>query len=172
MYAGIDPTAGYLHVGHLVPLLSLFHFHIRGHRVIPLVCLLLFITQNPSHLTQIGGATGLVGDPSGRDTERPLASLAVVEDNVRTLKSAVTKFFSSVDRYVRRRAPTAAFQESEVKAKNNVKWFQHMDLLEFLRTVGIHARVNSMIARDRYGFLAHDLWVYRVYALVPVSSRD
>ncbi|KAH8071905.1 hypothetical protein BXZ70DRAFT_902974 [Cristinia sonorae] len=132
VYAGIDPTADYLHVGHLLPLITLYHFHLHGHRVIPL----------------IGGATGLVGDPSGRDTERQLTGSAVVEDNVRSLKSAVSQFFSQADKYVRRRAPTAPFEEAEIKAKNNLSWFKNMDLLAFLRKVGVHARVNTMIARD------------------------
>ncbi|TCD69818.1 tyrosyl-tRNA synthetase [Steccherinum ochraceum] len=132
VYAGIDPTANYLHVGHLLPLLSLYHFHIRGHRVIPL----------------IGGATGLVGDPSGRDTERPLSSEDAVEYNVRGLKSAISNFFVSADRYLRRRAPTVAYNEAEINVKNNLSWFKKMNLLEFLRDTGVHARVNTMIARD------------------------
>ncbi|THH20913.1 hypothetical protein EUX98_g8499 [Antrodiella citrinella] len=132
VYAGIDPTADHLHVGHLLPLISLLHFHVRGHRVIPL----------------IGGATGLVGDPSGRDTERALTGPIVVEDNVRNLKSAVSSFFTQATAYVRRREPNMPFKSTEVKARNNLKWFKHMNLLEFLRTVGVHSRVNSMITRD------------------------
>ncbi|KAI0342174.1 tyrosyl-tRNA synthetase [Trametopsis cervina] len=136
VYSGIDPTAQYLHVGHLLPLLSLLHFQLAGHRVIPL----------------IGGATGLVGDPSGRDTERPLSDSTVVESNVHHLASAITKFFHRGLAY----ASSRASEPSESNASdlqpppvmNNLQWFQGIGLLEFLRTVGLHARVNTMIARE------------------------
>jgi len=133
VYVGIDPTAEYLHVGHLLPLLSLYHFHLHGHRVIPL----------------IGGATGLVGDPSGRDTERPLSELFKVEHNVNALSTAVLDFFKNAAKYATSRHPELAFQISTMpKVHSNLEWFQGMGLLEFLRTVGVHARVNTMIARE------------------------
>ncbi|KAI0082072.1 tyrosyl-tRNA synthetase [Panus rudis PR-1116 ss-1] len=132
VYAGIDPTADYLHVGHLLPLLSLFHFHIRGHKVIPL----------------IGGATGLVGDPSGRDTERPLSDAAKVEHNVDKLKEAVTSFFGRATEYARKRVRTIDVSASEPHIQSNLDWFKSMGLLEFLRVVGVHARVNTMLARE------------------------
>ncbi|CAL1706850.1 unnamed protein product [Somion occarium] len=132
VYVGVDPTAEYLHVGHLLPLLTLFHFYIRGHKVVPL----------------IGGATGLVGDPSGRNTERPLSDAANVERNVEKLRSAVTKFFDSASSYARKYVslPNTALETPHIKS--NIEWFKGMGLLEFLRVVGVHARVNTMLSRE------------------------
>ncbi|KAH9935494.1 uncharacterized protein B0H18DRAFT_868846 [Fomitopsis serialis] len=132
IYAGVDPTAKSLHVGHLLPLLCLFHFQLRGHKIISL----------------IGGATGLIGDPSGRSTERPLAEASVVEDNVRALSEAIQRFFSSALDYAHSRLSPSDTRISPPDVRNNLHWFKDMGLLEFLRTVGIHHRVNNMMARD------------------------
>ncbi|KAL4243965.1 Tyrosine--tRNA ligase [Abortiporus biennis] len=132
VYLGVDPTAEYLHVGHLLPLMTLFHFQLRGHKTIPL----------------IGGATGLVGDPSGRDTERPLSDGAKVEHNVQKLSAAVLKFLSGAGRYATKKFPNLENVISTPEIKSNLEWFKGMGLLEFLRTVGLHARVNTMIARE------------------------
>lgn len=103
---------------------------------------------------QIGGATGLVGDPSGRDTERPLSDSSVVEANVHHLVGAVTRFFKRAIKYAQARSVSST--ESDVEwhpppVLNNLQWLSGMGLLEFLRSVGLHARVNSMIARERHG---------------------
>ncbi|KAI0093038.1 hypothetical protein BDY19DRAFT_982898 [Irpex rosettiformis] len=136
LYSGIDPTAKYLHVGHLLPLLCLLHFQLAGHKVIPL----------------IGGATGLVGDPSGRDTERPLSEHTVVQSNVEYLSDAVTKFLTGALQYARSRLQSSVDNPiDELRpptVMNNLQWLQGVGLLEFLRTVGLHARVNTMIARE------------------------
>ncbi|PCH43644.1 hypothetical protein WOLCODRAFT_138495 [Wolfiporia cocos MD-104 SS10] len=132
VYAGVDPTASYLHVGHLLPLLCLLHFQIRGHHIIPL----------------IGGATGLIGDPSGRSTERPLSEASVVERNVKALTGAVHSFFQSALSYARTRFPVSDTPILEPDVRNNLEWLQGLGLLEFLRTVGVHSRVNAMLARE------------------------
>ncbi|KZT72083.1 hypothetical protein DAEQUDRAFT_664957 [Daedalea quercina L-15889] len=132
VYSGVDPTAKYLHVGHLLPLLCLLHFQLRGHKVISL----------------IGGATGLIGDPSGRSTERPLAAATVVEDNVRALSQAIQRFFAGALEYARNRLPSSKTDISAPDVRNNLDWFKGMGLLEFLRMVGIHHRVNNMVARE------------------------
>jgi tyrosyl-tRNA synthetase len=105
---------------------------------------------------QIGGATGLVGDPSGRDTERPLSEATVVQSNVQHLSDAVTKFFTGALRYAQTRLSlnndqTVDFALTPPTVMNNLQWLKGVGLLEFLRTVGLHARVNSMIARERHG---------------------
>ncbi|KAK7692789.1 hypothetical protein QCA50_004422 [Cerrena zonata] len=133
IYAGVDPTAEYLHVGHLLPLLSLFHFHIRGHNVIPL----------------IGGATGLVGDPSGRNSERPLSDATKVEHNVEKLRHAVLNFFNRAMTYADKRVQSPSTPTARVpQIRSNIEWFKGMGLLEFLRVVGVHSRVNTMLARE------------------------
>ncbi|KAH9949581.1 hypothetical protein B0H21DRAFT_777191 [Amylocystis lapponica] len=132
VYAGIDPTAKSLHVGHLLPLLCLLHFQIRGHQIIPL----------------IGGATGLIGDPSGRSTERPLSEQAVIEDNVVNLTAAVQRFYSRAYEYAQKRSEGPAESVRAPDVRNNIHWLKDLNLLEFLRTVGFHSRVNTMLARD------------------------
>ncbi|OCH92292.1 tyrosyl-tRNA synthetase [Obba rivulosa] len=132
VYAGVDPTAKSLHVGHLLPLLCLLHFQLYGHRIIPL----------------IGGATGLIGDPSGRNTERPLSSEDDVRSNVEELSKGVKRFFERALSYAQKRLGDAAADITDPDVRNNLNWFKDLGFLEFLRTVGIHSRVNAMLARD------------------------
>ena len=133
LYLGIDPSAGSLHAGHLFPLLCLFHFHLRGHRVIPL----------------IGGATGLVGDPSGRVTEREQADVGRVERNVSLLEQSVQAFFKSTTNYAKQRGLDQHCSPSEdIRVLSNLEWHKDMGLLQFLRTVGTHVRVNTMLSRE------------------------
>ncbi|KAI0780136.1 hypothetical protein C8Q74DRAFT_1263415 [Fomes fomentarius] len=132
VYLGVDPTARSLHVGHLVPFLCLFHFQLRGHRIIPL----------------IGGATGLIGDPSGRSTERPLSTRETIAHNVEQLTTGINNFFGRAMEYAERRLPPSAARIAPPNVQNNLTWLKDLNLLEFLRTVGFHSRVNSMLARD------------------------
>ncbi|KDQ57474.1 hypothetical protein JAAARDRAFT_156185 [Jaapia argillacea MUCL 33604] len=132
VYAGIDPTAKALHVGHLIPLMCLLHFQIRGHPVISL----------------IGGATGLVGDPSGRSQERQFAEEQKVENNVQRLEGSIKSFFSSASQYALARIPPSSKAFHDIYIRNNIEWHKNFGLLEFLRTVGVHARINTMLARD------------------------
>ncbi|KAA1473928.1 hypothetical protein DENSPDRAFT_904004 [Dentipellis sp. KUC8613] len=132
VYSGVDPTARSLHVGHLLPMMCLLHFHIRGHHIIPL----------------IGGATALIGDPSGRSTERPHLERAKVEANMNALTSTVETFFERASLYAASRHSDSTHATSKVVVRNNIEWFDTMGLLEFVRTVGVHARVNGMLARE------------------------
>ena len=102
-------------------------------------------------MQQIGGATGLVGDPSGRNTERPLSDASVVENNAGHLVSGITKFFSGAIDYASRRLPPSDAPISPPEVQNNLHWFKDMGLLQFLRTVGFNSRVNTMLTRERQG---------------------
>ncbi|KAH7913681.1 hypothetical protein BJ138DRAFT_1058546 [Hygrophoropsis aurantiaca] len=132
VYAGIDPTAHALHAGHLIPLLCLFHFQLKGNKPIAL----------------IGGATGLVGDPSGRMTERALSEKAQIELNTMKLTEAIKKFFSRATAYAQERYPSRPSLPTDVQILNNIDWLRNLNLLDFLRTTGVHFRVNYMLAKD------------------------
>ena len=119
VYCGFDPTASSLHIGSLVPLLALKRFQEFGHRPIILV----------------GGATGLIGDPSGRDSERPLNAEERVMEWVDSLKEQMSGFLE--------------FQgKSAATMVNNLPWTEGRDVISFLRDIGKHFSVNAMIQRD------------------------
>ena len=119
VYCGFDPTASSLHIGSLVPLLALKRFQEFGHRPIILV----------------GGATGLIGDPSGRDSERPLNAEERVMEWVDSLKEQMSGFLD--------------FQgKSAATMVNNLPWTADRDVISFLRDIGKHFSVNAMIQRD------------------------
>ncbi|KAH9485414.1 Tyrosine--tRNA ligase, mitochondrial [Psilocybe cubensis] len=132
VYVGVDPTAKALHIGHLVPLLCLLHFQFHGHRILPL----------------IGGATGRVGDPSGRLVERQLAHASEVEANAVNLTSSIQRFFQNALLYAASRSESqdGVFQEPHIL--NNLDWHGSTGLLQFLQTVGVHARVGTMLNRE------------------------
>ncbi len=120
LYIGFDPTAPSLHVGNLVVLLVLRRFQLAGHNPIALV----------------GGATGLVGDPSGRNDERTLNSSEVVEEWVSRIRKQVSVFLD--------------FNTSTNPAVvvNNLDWTAPLSAIEFLRDIGKHFSVNQMLAKD------------------------
>ncbi|KAF8556385.1 hypothetical protein OG21DRAFT_1437203, partial [Imleria badia] len=132
VYLGIDPTAKSLHAGHLLPLMCLLHFQLCGNNVIAL----------------IGGATGLVGDPSGRMTERQLAEKTQIELNTNKLAQGIQKFFSNAATYAKDRLSTQSSTLPALQVLNNFTWLKDVNLLDFLRTTGIHFRVNNMLTRD------------------------
>jgi tyrosyl-tRNA synthetase len=119
VYAGFDPTAPSLHVGNLVPLLTLTRIQRAGHRAIGLV----------------GGATGLIGDPSGKSEERSLNSTEVVAEWVRRIRVQVEKFIDFSD-------PAGSALVS------NLDWTAGLSAIDFLRDVGKHFPVNRMLARE------------------------
>lgn len=109
IYVGVDPTAKSLHAGHLIPLLCLFHFRVRGHNTLAL----------------IGGATGLVGDPSGRMMERSLSEKAQIESNTIKLTDSIQQFFSRATEYALNKAPSlTAFAQLQVV--NNLDWLKEL----------------------------------------------
>jgi tyrosyl-tRNA synthetase len=120
-YIGFDPTADSLHIGSLVPILLLVHFQKAGHKPIALV----------------GGATGMVGDPSGKSEERNLLSEEVLQKNVAGVKAQLEKFLD--------------FDPSKPNAAemaNNYDWFKNISFIDFLRDAGKHITVNYMMAKD------------------------
>ena len=120
LYLGFDPTAPSLHVGNLVVLLVLRRFQLAGHRPIPLV----------------GGATGLVGDPSGRSEERSLNDELVVAEWVSKIKKQLEKIIDFSDK------------KTGAVMANNLDWTRPVSALEFLRDIGKHFSVNQMLAKD------------------------
>ena len=120
LYIGFDPTAPSLHVGNLVVLLVLRRFQLAGHKPIALV----------------GGATGLVGDPSGRSDERILNSSEVVEGWVKGIRKQVSAFLDFD-------TPT-----NPAIVVNNLDWTAPLSAIEFLRDIGKHFSVNQMLAKD------------------------
>jgi tyrosyl-tRNA synthetase len=120
-YVGIDPTADSLHIGHLVSVMLLKHFQLSGHRPVAL----------------LGGATGMIGDPSGKSQERNLLSEKILRQNQEGLKAQLKKFldFSS-------EVPNAALMV------NNYDWMKDYTFLDFARDIGKHITVNYMMAKD------------------------
>src|SRR3954451_970877 len=120
-YIGFDPTSDSLHIGSLVPIILLVHLQKAGHKPIPLV----------------GGATGMVGDPSGKSEERNLLSNEVLQHNQAGIRKQLEKFLD--------------FDTSKPNAAvmvNNYDWFKNVNLLEFIRDVGKHITVNYMMAKE------------------------
>ena len=119
-YIGFDPTADSLHIGNLVQIMTLVHFQEAGHKPVVLV----------------GGATGMVGDPSGKSSERNLLSEEQLNHNVGCVKSQLEKFLN--------------FNEGNNCAEivNNYDWFKGIRFLDFIRDVGKHVTVNYMMAKD------------------------
>ncbi|PFN96481.1 tyrosine--tRNA ligase [Bacillus sp. AFS076308] len=119
LYCGVDPTANSLHIGHLVAFLTLRRFQQHGHRPIVLV----------------GGATGLIGDPSGKSEERKLLTLETVQENVEGIKKQLASIFDFDG-------------ENGATMVNNYDWAGSMDIVTFLRDIGKHIGVNYMLAKD------------------------
>lgn len=132
LYCGADPTAKSLHLGNLLPLMILLHFNIRGHDITGLV----------------GGATGAVGDPSGRTTERSVMEDQTRLDNVSRISGQMERFFTSGVRYVKSLAITPMVNEGAISTRNNYEWWKDVTFLGFLSTYGRHIRVGQMLARD------------------------
>lgn len=119
IYCGIDPTADSMHIGHLLPFLTLRRFQNAGHR--PLVL--------------VGGATGLIGDPSGKSEERNLQTVEAIQENVACIKVQLESIFD--------------FQgENGAVMVNNYDWIGSMDVVTFLRDFGKNVGVNYMLAKD------------------------
>ena len=119
-YIGFDPTADSLHIGHLVQIMTLVHFQRAGHKPVALV----------------GGATGMVGDPSGKSAERNLLSEDILRHNEACVKAQLSKF---LDFNVGNRS---------AQLVNNYDWFKEFRFLDFIRDVGKHITINYMMSKD------------------------
>ncbi|WKB82468.1 tyrosine--tRNA ligase [Cellulophaga lytica] len=120
-YVGIDPTADSLHIGHLVSVMMLRHFQLAGHKPYALV----------------GGATGMIGDPSGKSAERNLLDEKTLRHNQNAIKNQLSRFLD--------------FKSNEDNAAvlvNNYDWMKEFSFLDFIRDVGKHITVNYMMAKD------------------------
>lgn len=120
-YVGIDPTADSLHIGHLVSVMMLKHFQAAGHRPIAL----------------IGGATGMIGDPSGKSKERNLLDEETLRHNQESIKQQLARFLDF-----------DSDAENAAKVVNNYDWMKDFSFLGFIRDVGKHITVNYMMAKD------------------------
>jgi tyrosyl-tRNA synthetase len=148
-YVGIDPTADSLHIGHLVGVMMLKHFQLSGNRPIALV----------------GGATGMIGDPSGKSEERNLLDETTLRKNEEGLKKQLSKFLD--------------FQ-SEIPNKavlvNNWDWMQKFTFIEFIREIGKHITVNYMMSKDsvkkRIGSESKDGMSFTEFSYQLVQGTD
>jgi tyrosyl-tRNA synthetase len=144
VYCGFDPTAGSLHIGHLVPLLMLRRFQLAGHTPVALV----------------GGATGLIGDPSFKASERTLNSAETVQGWVASLSAQISALLPASDGL---EAPLLV---------NNADWMGQMSALDFLRDIGKHFSVNARLGRLPcivYYFFPNSIGIY--FFLVPWFFR-
>ncbi len=119
VYAGFDPSSDSLHIGHLLPLLTLKRFQMAGHPVIAVV----------------GGATGMVGDPSFKNEERTLLSGELIQKNGEGIKNVISHFLDLTG-------------DNRALILNNADWFQNISFIDFIRDVGKHFTINHMMAKD------------------------
>jgi tyrosyl-tRNA synthetase len=119
LYCGVDPTGDSMHIGHLIPFMVLKRFQLAGHRPVIL----------------IGGATGTIGDPSGRQSERSLQTLEEVQANVDALTEQMKKLFVTDG-------------DNQIRMVNNYDWTHKINVIEFLRDYGKNFSINTMLAKD------------------------
>ena len=120
-YIGFDPTSDSLHIGSLVPIMLLAHFQKSGHQPIALV----------------GGATGMIGDPSGKSSERNLLDEATLKKNESCIKEQLSQFLSFDDKF-----------SNHAIIKNNYDWMKDFSFLDFIRDIGKHITINYMKSKD------------------------
>lgn len=120
LYCGVDPTGDSMHIGHLIPFIILKRFQMAGHKPVVL----------------IGGGTGSIGDPSGRNSERQLQTIEQVQHNVNKLSEQMRKLFK------------AGEEESGIRLANNADWLRPLSFLDFLRDYGKEFNINTMLAKD------------------------
>ncbi|MEF2245058.1 tyrosine--tRNA ligase [Paenibacillus sp. IITD108] len=119
LYCGVDPTGDSMHIGHLIPFIMLKRFQLAGHKPVIL----------------IGGATGTIGDPSGRQSERSLQSLEQIQANVEALTEQMKKLFITEG-------------DNQIRMVNNYDWTHKINVIEFLRDFGKNFSINAMLAKD------------------------
>ncbi|MEK3882457.1 tyrosine--tRNA ligase [Paenibacillus sp. PL2-23] len=121
LYCGVDPTGDSMHIGHLIPFMMLKRFQLAGHRPVIL----------------IGGATGTIGDPSGRTSERSLQTLEQIQANVEALTAQLKKLFDRKEE-----------GGGDLRMVNNYDWTHKINVIEFLRDYGKNFSINTMLAKD------------------------
>ena len=150
-YAGFDPTASSLHVGHLVPVMGLAHLQRAGHRPVALV----------------GGGTGMIGDPSGKSAERQLMSGEEIDANAKAIGKQLERFLDFS-------GPSAA------RMRDNAAWLRPLKAVEFMRDVGKHFTVNYMLAKDSVqsrieggiSFTEFSYMLLQAYDFLELSRRE
>ncbi|MEO8910057.1 MAG: tyrosine--tRNA ligase [Gemmatimonadaceae bacterium] len=150
-YAGFDPTASSLHVGHLVPVMGLAHLQRSGHRPIALV----------------GGGTGMIGDPSGKTAERQLISQEEIDANAKAIGKQLELFLDFTGSHAAR-------------MRNNAVWLRPLKAVEFMRDVGKHFTVNYMLAKDSVqsrieggiSFTEFSYMLLQAYDFLELSRRE
>ena len=142
LYCGVDPTADSMHIGHIVPLLTLRRFQQHGHRPILLV----------------GGATGMIGDPSGRSEERQLQTTEQIDRNVAGIKKQMEQIFDFNT-------------ENGAQMVNNNDWIGSLSIIEFLRDYGKLLGVNYMLAKDNVASRL-DRWYFIHGVFLYANSRN
>jgi tyrosyl-tRNA synthetase len=150
-YIGFDPTASSLHIGSLVPIMSLAHMQRNGHRPIALV----------------GGGTGMVGDPSGKTEMRKMLTLEVLAENALGIKNQLARFLD--------------FGDNRALMLNNAQWLTKLEYIPFLRDIGRHFSVNRMIKAESYkmrldseeglSFIEFNYMVLQAYDFLELSKR-
>jgi tyrosyl-tRNA synthetase len=143
IYCGFDATANSFHIGHLVPLIYLMRFQKYGHRIIPL----------------LGVGTGLIGDPSGRKTERQLLTLETTLENAKGLNQQFGRFLNLNDK-------------SKTLLLNNYEWLSKIDLIQFLRDYGKHFSVNYMLAKDSVASRLEGGLSYTEFSYMIIQALD
>src|SRR5699024_5043670 len=144
LYCGFDPTADSLHIGHLVPLTMLKRFQKAGHKPIALV----------------GGGTGMIGDPSGRSTERTLNDRSIVKQYSEKIKKQITSYLNAHD------------DENAVSVRNNNDWLAQMTVIDFLRDAGKHFGINYMIAKESVSARIEEGISYTEFSYMILQSLD
>jgi len=144
LYCGFDPTADSLHIGHLLPVTMLKRFQDSGHKPIAL----------------IGGGTGMIGDPSGRSTERSLNETEVVMGFARSLENQLAKLLK--------------FDEGDnaAVARNNYDWLHNMSIIDFLRDIGKHFSINNMLAKDSVSARIEQGITFTEFSYMLMQSYD
>ncbi|KAJ3092015.1 tyrosyl-tRNA synthetase [Quaeritorhiza haematococci] len=140
VYTGFDPTATSLHVGNLLAIVALLWFKAAGHQVIAL----------------IGGATGSIGDPSGRSTERVALDPETLTRNTDAIDQQIRKIFENGSKYIDKRLTSSMASSGDwnpastkpVLVRNNLEWFRNMSILDFIGDTGRFARVGPMLSRE------------------------
>lgn len=142
-YCGFDPTASSLHVGNLIPVMGLVHLQRAGHRPIALV----------------GGGTGMIGDPSGRSSERTLQSLETIASNADAIRRQLSQFLDFD-------GPFGA------KLVNNADWLTSLSLLDFLRDTGKHFSINYMLAKESVKSRLEDGISFTEFSYMLLQAHD